>query len=122
MKILVVDDSRAMRMLIMRAFRQSGYTQHDFVEASNGVEALDIIENNIPDLVLLDVNMSEMSGLAVAKEISQRFARLPFGFITTESDPDVLHACKEYGALFVLEKPFDSDQLKGAVRKVIGSP
>lgn len=54
MAILIVDDSKAMRMIVRRALRQAGYGGYEVVEASNGKEALDAIHSAAPDLVLSD--------------------------------------------------------------------
>lgn len=63
MQVLIVDDSRAMRMIIRRTLRQAGFEDCAAIEAANGVEALKVMENHSPDLILCDWNMPEMSGL-----------------------------------------------------------
>ena len=54
MNILVVDDSKAMRMIMIRTLRHAGYGDHDVVQAGNGAEALSMIEASPPDLILCD--------------------------------------------------------------------
>ena len=68
MKILIVDDSKAMRMIVMRHLRQAGFGNHALEEASNGVEALTAATNAPPDLILCDWNMPEMNGLEFLKK------------------------------------------------------
>ena len=54
MKILVADDSKAMRMIVTRTLRQSGFGGHDVLEAENGKEALSMAHSESPDLILSD--------------------------------------------------------------------
>ena len=63
MKILVADDSRVMRQIVIRALRQAGEGGHDIAEAENGRHALEVIAAHRPDLVLSDWNMPEMTGI-----------------------------------------------------------
>ena len=63
MRILIVDDSRVMRSIVTRTLRQAGFGDHDVSEAANGVQALDVVAADTPDLVLCDWNMPEMDGL-----------------------------------------------------------
>ena len=63
MKILVADDSRVMRQIVIRTLRQAGYDDHDIVEAEDGRDALDKVASESPDLVLSDWNMPNMTGI-----------------------------------------------------------
>ncbi|MBH23053.1 MAG: response regulator [Myxococcales bacterium] len=111
MKILIVDDSRAMRMIVKRTLRQAGYGGHDVVEASNGAEAFDIIQGGGVNLVLCDWNMPEMSGIELLKKLKAHGSRVPFGFITSEGSAEKRAMAAEAGALFLLTKPFSADHI-----------
>ena len=87
MQILVVDDSKAMRSIVMRAVRQAGYEAATFVEATNGAEALKLIRASPPALVLADWNMPEMSGIELLKTLRAEGNAIKVGFVTSESDP-----------------------------------
>ena len=63
MKILVADDSRVMRQIVIRTLRQAGYDDHDIVEAEDGADALAKVASEQPDLVLSDWNMPNMTGI-----------------------------------------------------------
>lgn len=106
MKLLIVDDSRAMRMIVKRTLNQAGYGGHEIIEASNGVEALEAIEQHTPDVVLSDYNMPEMNGGELLRELRSRGNETPFGFITSESSVENREMAEEHGASFMLTKPF----------------
>ncbi len=117
MKILVVDDSRAMRRIVSRTIRQAGYEGHDIVEAENGREALGVVEAEKPDLILSDWHMPEMTGIEFLKALNDKGLEIPFGFVTSESTAEMVEAATEAGAMFLLAKPFtaeDMSQVLGA--------
>lgn len=106
MKILIVDDSKAMRMIVMRHLRQAGFGNHALEEASNGVEALNAVNAGAPDLILCDWNMPEMNGLDFLKALRGKNVQVPFGFVTTESSPEMRQTATSNGAAFLIAKPF----------------
>lgn len=106
MKILVVDDSKAMRMIVLRTLRQAGYGDHTITEASNGVEALEILRADPHDLVLSDWNMPEMSGIELLGAINAEGIEVKFGFVTSEGTAPMRDRARDGGALFLIAKPF----------------
>jgi two-component system chemotaxis response regulator CheY len=112
--ILIVDDSRAMRSLVKRAVEQAE-AGHTLAEAANGVEALRAIEAARPDLVLSDWNMPEMNGLELLRALRAAGDRLPFGFITSDSSPNMRELAESEGAQFLISKPFTSDAMRAAL-------
>ncbi len=106
MKILIVDDSKAMRMIVMRHLRQAGFGNHTLEEAANGVEALNAATASPPDLILCDWNMPEMNGLDFLKALRGKKMNTPFGFVTTESSPEMRQTAVGAGAAFLIAKPF----------------
>jgi two-component system chemotaxis response regulator CheY len=119
MQILVVDDSKAMRSIVMRAVRQAGFEGVTFVEAVNGAEALKLIRVTPPDLVLADWNMPEMSGIELLKTLRAEGNPLRVGFVTSESDPAMRDLAFQSGALFMITKPFTPDVLKSTLAPVL---
>jgi two-component system chemotaxis response regulator CheY len=115
MRILIVDDSRAMRMIIRRAMRQAGYGSHDVVEAENGQEALGEIARNPPDLVLADWNMPVMNGLELLQRLTSSGSPIPLGFVTSECTPQMRRRARDAGASFFIAKPFTADVLQAAL-------
>jgi len=119
MQILVVDDSKAMRSIVMRAVRQAGFDAVTFAEAVNGAEALKQIRVATPDLVLADWNMPEMSGIELLKALRAEGNQVKVGFVTSESDPAMRDLAFNSGALFMITKPFTPDVLKAAMSQVV---
>jgi two-component system chemotaxis response regulator CheY len=109
MQILVVDDSRTMRMLVTRTLRQAGFGGHDIVEAGDGVEALEVIRSVGADIVLCDWNMPRMNGLELLQALRGAGDQRPFGFVTSEGTPTMREVAEKEGAHFVITKPFTAE-------------
>lgn len=120
MKILIVDDSKAMRAIVMRALRQAGFAGHTMLEAANGIEALKTIRESSPDLVLCDLNMPGMSGMEVLCAVKQEGLCSRLGFVTAEASADLRLTAKQAGASFVIEKPFMPANFQEALEPLIG--
>jgi len=118
MKILVVDDSKAMRMIVKRTLRQAGFNG-DADEAGNGVEALQAIKAQAPDLVLCDWNMPEMSGLELLQKLGTEGIKVKFGFVTSEGTPEMRDTAMRNGALFLISKPFTVESFQDTLTKVL---
>ena len=106
MKILHVDDSKAMRMIVQRTVKMAGFSDLTFVEAENGRHGLEVLEAEKPDVILSDWNMPEMNGLEFLKKIREADNPITFGFITSESNPETRQEALDAGASFVITKPF----------------
>jgi two-component system, chemotaxis family, chemotaxis protein CheY len=114
---LVVDDSRAVRMIVGRAVKELGY---EVREASNGKEAMQSLmaETVAPDLALLDWNMPEMNGFEVLKKMraESRFASTIVVMVTTETEIEQIAAALEAGANEYIMKPFTREILIDRLR------
>ncbi|WP_010582847.1 response regulator [Schlesneria paludicola] len=119
MKILIVDDSKAMRMIVRRSLVQAGFTNIEAIEATNGVEALEIIEQQSPDIVLSDWNMPNMKGIELLKTLRGRGRNVPLGFITSESSPETHQEALDSGASFVIVKPFTFAAIELALKPLM---
>ena len=119
MKILVADDSRVMRQIVIRTLRQAGYDDHDIVEAEDGRDALDKVSSEKPDLVLSDWNMPNMTGIECLEALRSSGFSVPFGFVTSEGSPEMRDKAAGAGALFLIAKPFNEDTFRDALEGVI---
>ena len=118
-KALVVDDSRAVRMILSKTLKEIGY---EVREAGNGREALEVIETEkaAVSLVLADWNMPEINGLELLKRLRQKpeLASLAVVMVTTETELDQMAAALEAGANEYVMKPFTKDILVEKLRLV----
>jgi two-component system chemotaxis response regulator CheY len=119
MKILVVDDSRAMRMIVVRTLRQAGLGGHDVVEAENGREALGLVTAEQPDLILSDWNMPEMTGIDFLTSLRSRGDATPFCFVTSEGSDEMREQAAARGALGLIAKPFTVESFLDVLSPVV---
>ena len=118
-RILTVDDSASMRQMVAFALRSAGF---DVTEAEDGKVALDKARNDRFGCVVADVNMPNMDGISLIRELRQlpdyRFT--PLLMLTTEAGLDKKQEGKAAGARGWIVKPFDPEQLVATIRKVMG--
>ncbi len=113
-KILIVDDSAFMRKVLRDIFESAGYT--NFIEASNGRDAIDKWKSEHPEFIFLDVIMPEMNGMDVLREIGKEAKII---IVSAVGQKDMIEEAKTLGALDYIVKPFDRDQvLEKAVRYI----
>ena len=114
-KVLLVDDSAVMRKIIQRNIKETGLIVDEFVEAGDGKQALDKVndDGNL-DLILLDWNMPNMSGIEFVKALRSLNLpnRIPVVMVTTEGSEAKVSEAKESGADGYLTKPFTAEQLR----------
>ncbi len=114
-KVLLVDDSAVMRKIIQRNIKETGLIVDEFVEAGDGKQALEKVnDNGNLDLILLDWNMPNMSGIEFVKALRSLNLpnRIPVVMVTTEGSEAKVSEAKESGADGYLTKPFTVDQLR----------
>ena len=120
MDILLVDDSRTMRMIVQRAIRQAGYRTLKVGEAENGAQALEKLRTEKPMLILSDWNMPEMSGIDFLIRLRADRNQVPFGFITSETSKGIRELAMSSGATFLISKPFTPEDVQNALIPVLG--
>lgn len=106
MKILIVDDSKAMRQMVGHMLRQAGYSGFKVVEAVDGADALTKVEAEDPELILSDWNMPNKTGIEFLQALRASGNETPFGFVTTEVSPEMRSLATGSGAAFLIGKPF----------------
>jgi len=118
MYALIVDDSRAMRMMIGRIVRNMGYQT---IEAGDGVEALEVLAaSETPRLILVDWNMPNMNGLELVQKIrcEPRYRDTTVVMVTTETEMDNMTRAIEAGADEYIMKPFTPESLAEKLEEV----
>ncbi|MDO5711826.1 MAG: response regulator [Micrococcales bacterium] len=120
MKVVVADDSRAMRMIVVRTLRQAGFDGADITECEDGAVGLTKVNEVGPDLVLSDWNMPNMSGIEFLQALRAQGNNVAFGFVTSEGSEAMRQQAADAGALFLIAKPFTADMFAEALKPVLG--
>lgn len=115
MRILIVDDSRAMQTIVRRCVEKAGYHNLETKLAGDANEALDIIRVWEPHLVLSDWHMPGMTGFELLEEINRQMLPINIGFVTTETSDQRIEQALGAGAKFVVQKPFETEELHEAI-------
>lgn len=117
-KILIVDDAAFMRMMIKDILTKGGY---DVVgEAENGARAIEKYKELIPDLVIMDITMPEVSGIDAVKEIKKMNGDCKIIMCSAMGQQAMVIEAIQAGARDFIVKPFQAERVVEAVKKVIG--
>jgi len=122
-RALIVDDSSVMRKIVERCLRQAGLDLSEVQEASNGMEALALINKSDFDLILSDINMPVMDGLEFIRNVQgiDKAKGIPVVMITTEGGEKHVVEALSLGAKGYIRKPFTPEQVKQHVIPVLRS-
>jgi two-component system chemotaxis response regulator CheY len=115
--VLTVDDSRTMRDMLMLALTNAGF---NVVQAVDGVHGLEVLEGSAPEVIITDINMPRMDGFGFIEGVRRdaRHRGVPILVLTTESDPTKKDRARQAGATGWIVKPFSSEKLVDAIRRV----
>jgi two-component system chemotaxis response regulator CheY len=114
-KVLVADDSRVMRQLVIRTLRQAGYGHLEVLHASDGREAVDVTLREQPHLVLSDWDLPRLSGIDALVALRGAGITVPFGFVTAQTSREVRDRAAAAGAQFLIAKPFRAEDFQEAL-------
>ena len=118
LRILVVDDDEAIRMLVIRLFQRRGY---DVRGASDGQEAIDILEHEEFDLMILDLMMPRVDGIGVIEHVAASSRPSPRIIVMTAAAPNIVTRVPEEKIWKVITKPFDLDVLLQHADEALGA-
>jgi two-component system chemotaxis response regulator CheY len=112
--LLIVDDSTAIRKILLRVLNQTGLPLGQVLEAGDGREALKLMEAHEISLVLSDINMPNMDGIELLRALrgSAQWREVPVVMITTEGGQAKVQEAVELGAASYVRKPFSADLLR----------
>ncbi|MDP4270436.1 MAG: two-component regulator propeller domain-containing protein [Bacteroidota bacterium] len=115
--ILIAEDNQELRLFLKSILSH----QYDILEAENGLEALDMAKSTIPDLIISDIMMPEMTGLELAKAIKEdiNISHIPLVLLTAKTDMDSKLEALQYGADDYITKPFSSAYLEARVENLL---
>jgi len=113
---MVVDDSRFQRKWIVKALTNLGHTT---VEASNGAEAIAVLEKENPDAITMDINMPEMDGIQFLTLMQARSEMPRIVVISADIQAETKKECIELGAQAFINKPFEFENFTQAVNELL---
>ena len=116
-KVLVVDDQYGIRALLQEVLRRDGY---QIYLAASGSEALAIVVREHPDLILLDMKIPGMDGLEILTNIRKTEPSMKVAMMTAYGELDLIKEAGALNAIGHFAKPFDIDDVRRFVRRVIG--
>ena len=119
--LLIVDDSKAIRKILLRVLNQTGLPLGQVLEAGDGKEALKLMEDHNVSLVLSDINMPNMDGLELLRTLraSAQWHDLPVVMITTEGSQAKVQEAVDLGATSYVRKPFSADLLRDKLASLL---
>ncbi len=119
MKVLVVDDSKVMRCIVMRTLRQAGFAGDSMEEAADGISALKMIESSRPDVVLTDWNMPGMPGIDLLRNVRAKGDSTRFIFVTSEGTDEMRDLAFGAGATGFITKPFTPASFQAVLAELV---
>ncbi|MGI6678037.1 MAG: response regulator [Dehalobacterium sp.] len=114
--ILVVDDQLGVRKLLFEALK-SRY--REILTAASGMEAIEIVKNSFPDLILMDMKMPRMNGLETIKQLRDLGFKNPIILMTAYGEQDIVMETKKLGIKNHITKPFDIKELRDLIQKTL---
>jgi two-component system chemotaxis response regulator CheY len=122
LNILVVDDSMTVRAVIAKTLHLAELPINELYQASNGKEALDILNDHRIDLVLADINMPVMSGIEMIDKMSEDglLKTIPVIIVSTEGSTTRIEHLKSKGISAYVRKPFTPEKIREVVDDILG--
>lgn len=122
LEILVVDDSKTIRGVIVKTLRLSGLDIGNVSEAANGAEALEVLRDKWVDLVLTDLNMPVMTGLELVAAMAEDdlLESIPVIVVSTDGSQTRIDELKEKGIRAYIRKPFTPELIAQKIAEVLG--
>ena len=122
-RLLVVDDSPAMRAFVRRIIELSGFELSTCFEASNGLEALDILQQEWVDAILTDINMPGMDGEELLRRLAadELLCPIPVIVISTDATQNRIARLMAIGARGYITKPFLPEALRAELESTLGA-
>jgi len=120
--VLIVDDSSSMRAIVKKIIKVSGFNVGEFLNASDGKEAIKVLANEWVDIVLTDINMPNMNGMELIAEMKkdELLRSIPVVMITTEGSEKKVQEAMDLGASGYVKKPFLPEDIKRTLSSIMG--
>jgi len=121
--ILIVDDSPAMRKVMIKILKMSQYPMGEFYEAAHGEEALQVCDEKWIDVILTDLNMPVMDGITLLEHLreDELLKNIPTVVVSTEGRPAVIEQIRKLGIVEYISKPFQPELIAETLEKLLGT-
>jgi len=122
LNVLVVDDSATVRAVIAKTLEIAGVSVGELHQATNGEEALQILDDNWVDIIFADINMPVMTGIEMIERMNEDglLKTIPVVIVSTEGSKTRIEELKNKGVSAYIRKPFTPEQIKDIVDKIMG--
>ncbi|MEM9904448.1 MAG: response regulator [Cyanobacteria bacterium P01_D01_bin.44] len=117
--ILITDDAAFTRRMIRKALQAD--SDHVVLEATNGVECLELLESHTPDCMLLDLLMPELDGYGVLQAMKDRGLKIPVIVLSADIQDSAREQCMALGAYAMLKKPPKGPEILDMIQKAMGA-
>ena len=118
MKILVTDDSKMARKMVIKTLKESSSNELEIFEAQNGLEALDLYKQNLPKIVFLDLTMPVMDGFEALEKIKQFDENAKVVIISADIQKLSMDRVLALGAFNFIKKPVDTQKMQQLLKKI----
>jgi len=117
-KILIAEDDECQLEILDYRFKQQGF---QVIRASSGSDAVELAKDELPDAILLDVDLPDASGIEICKKLSddQQTSDIPIVILSGSTDDDIVRQTRSAGSSFFMRKPFDPSALLIIVNRAI---
>lgn len=118
--ILIVDDSKIMRTMILKTLQMTGISMGEIFQAGNGQEGLEALEQNWIDLAIVDINMPVMNGEEMIDRMQKNseMKDIPVVVVSTEGSQTRIDRLEQHGAVFI-HKPFEAETIRDTIQDLL---
>ena len=116
-KILIVEDTKSYVLIISQKLEEEGF---DVATAENGEEGLEAVNKEMPDLILLDIEMPKMDGITMAKKMKESNINVPIIFLTNMGDLKHISEAMEAGTDYIIKSDIDAEGIAKRVKEKLG--
>lgn len=115
-RIIVIDDSYYMRTMLKNILTDAGYNV--VAEAANGLDAIKVINEHVPDLVSLDIILPDTTGIEVLKKIREEHPNMKVVMVSAVGQDTIIKEAMDGGALAYIVKPFSEDKVLEIIENI----
>ncbi len=121
MKILVTDDSRLARSMLIALLKVHFPVEHEIIQAENGKQAIELFKQHHPEYCFLDITMPHMNGIEALKLIKEKSPAAKVVMLSADIQNTSIEIARQCGAIYFIKKPIDEIKVKQAIEYIWNS-